>query len=99
MGCGGSKPQQEGSVNGSDATAKARNVWSLLVCAVKAAQIDSQEQASIDKQLRADKQAEARIIKMLLLGAGESGKSTVRSLIECERARADFWVQVIKQMR
>ena len=73
---------------------------SLLCMLSQSSQIDSQGQASIDKQLRADKQAEARIIKMLLLGAGESGKSTVRSLfVESREARADFRTQVIKQMR
>ncbi|KAL9111771.1 MAG: hypothetical protein Q9227_003830 [Pyrenula ochraceoflavens] len=36
-----------------------------------------QQNAKIDKMLRQDKKTEARTVKILLLGAGESGKSTI----------------------
>ncbi|KIV92396.1 hypothetical protein PV10_03697 [Exophiala mesophila] len=37
----------------------------------------SHQNSRIERQLRADRKAEARTVKILLLGAGESGKSTI----------------------
>ncbi|OAL40618.1 hypothetical protein AYO20_00354 [Fonsecaea nubica] len=37
----------------------------------------AQQNAKIERQLRADRRAESRTVKILLLGAGESGKSTI----------------------
>ncbi|KIW34553.1 uncharacterized protein PV07_01330 [Cladophialophora immunda] len=37
----------------------------------------SQQNAKIERQLRADRRMESRTVKILLLGAGESGKSTI----------------------
>ncbi|OAP65052.1 hypothetical protein AYL99_01024 [Fonsecaea erecta] len=37
----------------------------------------AQQNAKIERQLRADRRTESRTVKILLLGAGESGKSTI----------------------